>query len=128
MSDTSLPSRTADTIATTDSSVTSDFASTSADSTQAVDDNGFIEAFNSRLRAECLNAHWFMSLADAQKKLEDWRKYYNQERPHGAIGRQTPAYFETLARKENRDQERRQRLISDAHIRRLLRFAYLAPD
>jgi putative transposase len=31
-------------------------------------DNAFIEAFNGRLRAECLNAHWFMSLADAQQK------------------------------------------------------------
>ena len=49
-------------------------------------DNAFIEAFNSRFRAECLNARWFLSLADAQKKLEDWRKYYNQQRPHGAIG------------------------------------------
>ena len=44
----------------------------------------------SRFRAECLNAHWFMSLADAQEKLEDWRKYYNEERPHGAIGQMTP--------------------------------------
>lgn len=32
------------------------------------------------------NAHWFLSLADAREKLEDWRKYYNEERPHGAIG------------------------------------------
>jgi putative transposase len=31
-----------------------------------------------------------MSLAGAQKKLEDWRKYYNEERPHGAIGNKTP--------------------------------------
>ena len=53
-------------------------------------DNAFIEAFNGRFRAECLNAHWFMSLADAQKKLEDWRKHYNEERPHGAIGQKTP--------------------------------------
>jgi putative transposase len=53
-------------------------------------DNAFIEAFNGRFRAECLNAHWFMSLADAQEKLEDWRKYYNEERPHGAIGQMTP--------------------------------------
>jgi len=30
--------------------------------------------------------HWFMSLADARKKLENCRKYYNEERPHGAIG------------------------------------------
>jgi putative transposase len=34
-------------------------------------DNAFIESFNGKFRAECLNAHWFMSLADAQKKLED---------------------------------------------------------
>jgi len=53
-------------------------------------DNAFIEAFNGRFRAECLNAHWFLSLADAQEKLEDWRKYYNEERPHGAIGNKTP--------------------------------------
>jgi len=42
-------------------------------------DNAFIEAFNGRFRAECLNAHWFLSLADAREKMEDWRKYYNEE-------------------------------------------------
>ena len=53
-------------------------------------DNAFIEAFNGRLRAECLNLHWFMSLEDAREKLEDWCKYYNEQRPHGAIGQKTP--------------------------------------
>ena len=53
-------------------------------------DNAFIEAFNGRFRAECLNAHWFLSLADAREKMEDWRKYYNEERPHGAIGNKPP--------------------------------------
>lgn len=53
-------------------------------------DNAFIEAFNGRLRAECLNAHWFMTLADAARKLEDWRNYYNTDRPHGAIGNKPP--------------------------------------
>ena len=53
-------------------------------------DNVFIEAFNSKLRAECLNAHWFMSLADAREKLEDWRKHYNEDRPHSAIGYNVP--------------------------------------
>jgi len=48
-------------------------------------DNAFIEAFNGRFRVECLNVHWFMSVADAKEKMEDWRKYYNEERPHGAI-------------------------------------------
>ena len=32
-------------------------------------DNAFIEAFNGRFRAECLNAHWFMTLADAAGKV-----------------------------------------------------------
>jgi putative transposase len=53
-------------------------------------DNAFIEAFNGRFRAECLNAHWFMSLEDAREKMEDWRKCYNEVRPHGAIGQKAP--------------------------------------
>ena len=53
-------------------------------------DNAYIEAFNGRFRTECLNQHWFMSLADAAEKLEDWRRYYNEERPHGAIGNKVP--------------------------------------
>ena len=53
-------------------------------------DNGFIEAFNSKLRSECLNAHWFMNLADAREKLEDWRRHYNEDRPHSAIGYNVP--------------------------------------
>ncbi|MER9502473.1 IS3 family transposase [Mesorhizobium sp. M0587] len=42
------------------------------------------------LQAECLNAHWFLTLADAAEKLEDWRRYYNEVRPHGAIGHKVP--------------------------------------
>lgn len=53
-------------------------------------DNAFIEAFNGRLRAECLNTHWFLSLSDAREKLEDWRRDYNEVRPHGAIGNKPP--------------------------------------
>jgi putative transposase len=53
-------------------------------------DNAFGEAFNGRLRAECLNTHWFLSLADAAEKLEAWRRYYNEDRPHGAIGYKVP--------------------------------------
>lgn len=54
-------------------------------------DNAFIEAFNGRFRAECLNAHWFLSLADAAQKLETGRRDYNEERPHSAIGNNVPA-------------------------------------
>jgi putative transposase len=57
----------------------------------------FIEAFNGRLRAECLNTHWFLTLADAREKLEDWRKYYNEDRPHGAIGNKPPVSLITPA-------------------------------
>jgi putative transposase len=53
-------------------------------------DNAFIEAFNGRFRVECLNQHWFMSLEDARQKMEAWRRYYNEERPHGAIGQKAP--------------------------------------
>ncbi|SMO90607.1 putative transposase [Paracoccus laeviglucosivorans] len=53
-------------------------------------DNGFIEAFDSKLRAECLNAHWFMDLADAREKVEAWRRDYNEVRPHSAIGYNVP--------------------------------------
>jgi putative transposase len=52
--------------------------------------NGFVESFNGRFRAECLNTHWFLSLADAREKLEDWRRDYNEVRPHGAIGNKPP--------------------------------------
>jgi len=52
--------------------------------------NAFIKAFNGCFRAECLNAHWFLPLADAQEKVETWRRYYNEERPHGAIGNLQP--------------------------------------
>ena len=53
-------------------------------------DNAYIEAFNGRFRAECLNTHWFLTLADAREKMEGWRRHYNQERPHGAIGDKAP--------------------------------------
>jgi hypothetical protein len=49
------------------------------------------ESFNGKFRAECLNAHWFMSLDDARQKCEEWRRDYNEERPHSAIGNKTPS-------------------------------------
>ncbi|SEM74938.1 putative transposase [Sphingomonas gellani] len=53
-------------------------------------DNAFIESFNGKFRAECLNQHWFMSLDDAVRKCEAWRKDHNEVRPHSAIGNKTP--------------------------------------
>ena len=43
-----------------------------------------------KLRAECLNAHWLMSLDDARTKMEDWRRDYNEFRPHSAIDNKVP--------------------------------------
>ena len=45
-------------------------------------DNAFVESFNGRLRDECLNAHWFLSLADARSKIEAWRRHYNPASQH----------------------------------------------
>lgn len=53
-------------------------------------DNSFIESFNGKFRAECLNTHWFMSLDDARAKMEAWRRDYNEVRPHSAIGNKPP--------------------------------------
>jgi putative transposase len=53
-------------------------------------DNAFIESFNGKFRAECLNTHWFMSLDDARLKMEEWRRDYNEVRPHSAIGNKPP--------------------------------------
>src|SRR3546814_1505767 len=45
-------------------------------------DNAFVESFNGRFRDECLNTHWFLSLADARSKIDAWRRGYNECRPH----------------------------------------------
>jgi transposase InsO family protein len=58
-------------------------------------DSAFIEAFNGRFRAECLNVHWSQTLDDARSKMEDWRRYYNEERPHGAIGNKSPIMLQS---------------------------------
>ncbi len=52
-----------------------------------------VESFNGRFRQECLNAHWFLSLEDAQTKIGQWRQYYNETRPHSALQWATHAEF-----------------------------------
>jgi putative transposase len=56
-------------------------------------DNAFIEAFNGRLREECLNENWFLSLEDAREKIDAWREEYNRQRPHSALGNLSPEEF-----------------------------------
>ncbi|MEX0681150.1 MAG: integrase core domain-containing protein, partial [Balneolales bacterium] len=53
-------------------------------------DNLYIESFNGSFRDECLNIHWFLSLEDAHKKIEEWRVDYNHYRPHSSIEDRTP--------------------------------------
>ncbi|BEH99642.1 hypothetical protein KB20921_23900 [Edwardsiella ictaluri] len=56
-------------------------------------DNALIESFNGSFRDECLNVHWFLSLDDAQEKIEQWRQEYNRSRPHSSLNNQTPEEF-----------------------------------
>jgi putative transposase len=61
--------------------------------------NAFVGSVNGRLRDECLDQHWFTSLADARRTVEAWRVDYNQERPHSALGYQAPeAYRQAVDR------------------------------
>jgi len=56
-------------------------------------DNAVIESFNGRLRDECLNQHWFLSLDEARAVTQAWRDDYNRVRPHDALGNRTPSEF-----------------------------------
>jgi putative transposase len=60
-------------------------------------DNVFIESLNGTIRAECLNANWFLSLDEARRKCEAWRGDYNKVRPHGAIGNKVPMELHRMA-------------------------------
>jgi putative transposase len=56
-------------------------------------DNAYIESFNGRFRQECLDQNWFERIQEARIKIEEWRKDYNENRPHSALGQQTPSAF-----------------------------------
>ena len=66
--------------------------------------NAYIESFNGKFRDECLNEQWFLSPADARQTIEAWRQDYNTNRPHSALGYQTPeAYRNRLASEGSED-------------------------
>ena len=56
-------------------------------------DNAFIESFNGSFRDECLNTNWFLSLDDAREKIEEWRRDYNDWRPHSSLDNFTPSEY-----------------------------------
>jgi putative transposase len=60
--------------------------------------NAYVESFNGKFRDECLNEHWFTSLADARVRIGIWRREYNEWRPHSSLGDLTPAEFAARCR------------------------------
>jgi putative transposase len=60
--------------------------------------NGYIESFNGKFRDECLNEQWFQSLPQARDCIAEWRKDYNEVRPHSSLGRIPPSQFAQLQR------------------------------
>lgn len=54
-------------------------------------ENGYNESFNGRLRDECLNVELFNTLMEAKIIIEQWRKHYNEVRPHTSLGYRPPA-------------------------------------
>ena len=65
-------------------------------------ENAYIESFNGKFRDECLNEHWFITMEQARRIIEEWRIEYNTERPHSSLGDLTPQEFAeiSLARNE----------------------------
>ena len=62
-------------------------------SSRVARENGVIESFHSRFRAECLTPEIFFSIAEARVVVEDYRRVYNQQRPHSSLGYKTPDEF-----------------------------------
>jgi putative transposase len=55
--------------------------------------NGTAESFNGKFRDECLSLEWFRSRAEAKVVIENWRRHFNEVRPHSSLGYLTPAAF-----------------------------------
>lgn len=56
-------------------------------------ENGHVESFHGKFRDGCLNREVFGNLLEAQVMVEEWRRQYNEERPHSSLGYQTPREF-----------------------------------
>lgn len=56
-------------------------------------ENAYAESFIGRLRDECLNENWFISLNNAREIIERWRIDYNEGRPHTSLGGLTPREY-----------------------------------
>ena len=56
-------------------------------------ENAYAESFIGRLRGECLNQNWFMNLRHARDIIENWRRDYNEVRPHSSLNDRTPMEY-----------------------------------
>jgi len=54
-------------------------------------ENGYCESFNSKLRDELLDGEIFYTLEEARVIIENWRRHYNEVRPHSSLGYKPPA-------------------------------------
>lgn len=70
--------------------------------------NAYIESFNGKFRDECLNDHYFNNLAHARAIIAEWRRDYNEARPHSSIGRIPPAEFAARHRLQVRNDTTRE--------------------
>ena len=62
-------------------------------------ENAYAESFIGRLRDECLNENWFISLRDAKDIIKAWRIDYNNGRPHSSLAGLTPTeYIENMGK------------------------------
>ena len=55
--------------------------------------NGTNESFNGKFRDECLSMEWFRTRSEAKVVTEEWRRHYNEVRPHWSLGQQFPTAF-----------------------------------
>lgn len=65
--------------------------------------NDYIESFNGKFRDECLNEHWFETLSQARIEIANWRRDYNEVRPHSSCNRMPPSAFAALHRQRIAD-------------------------
>lgn len=57
--------------------------------------NATDESFNGRFRDEYLSLNWFRNRVDAKVGIEQWRRHYNEGRPHSSLGYLTPLEFKS---------------------------------
>ncbi len=65
-------------------------------------ENAFCESFNNWVRQELLNPNWFRSLLDARAQAAAWRRDYNANHPHSALGNLVPEEFARRAKNTQR--------------------------